>query len=90
MELLTKEAREEIGKLVEEGSAALRREKSQTQKENAVLKRRLQLMESQLKAVRGCGEAGALQSLAQRPSCSVGVQVGHECLGLENGGYLYL
>ncbi|KAJ8359562.1 hypothetical protein SKAU_G00160870 [Synaphobranchus kaupii] len=83
MGLLTKEARERIGKLMEESSAALHLEKSQSEKENEALKRKLQLMESQLSTVRGHREGRALETPANRPSCSVGVQVGDEYRGVE-------
>ncbi|KAJ8248479.1 hypothetical protein GJAV_G00242460 [Gymnothorax javanicus] len=53
------EALEKIGRLVEEGSAALQLERSQSETENQALRRKLQLLESQLKTARARGEGGA-------------------------------
>lgn len=84
MGILTKEAREEICRFVE----ALHLEKTQCQKENEALKRKLQLIESQLRTMRGPWEGGGLESSGKKPSRSVGVQVGDEYRGEKIGGYL--
>ena len=56
MDVLTKTAVAEIAKLVEDGSAALRREMCRSQIENEALKTKLLLMEGEPRAVRGYRE----------------------------------
>ncbi|KAJ8418334.1 hypothetical protein AAFF_G00140430 [Aldrovandia affinis] len=79
MEILTKEALDKIGKLVEEGSAVLHPEMSQSQNEGEALKRTRR--GSDLRTQRGHGEGRVAESSAHKPSRSVGVQVGDEFRG---------
>ncbi|KAG7462587.1 hypothetical protein MATL_G00186350 [Megalops atlanticus] len=76
METLTKEALEKISRLVDQKSASSRLELAQN--ENEALKRKVLLMESELKMVQGHGDGRALESSANKPRRSVGVQVGGE------------
>lgn len=78
METLTKAALADIVKLVDDGAAVLRLEISQTQKINTTLKRKLELMESELRKGRGHGgSCGGCRSF--------GVQVGDESGGTDGG-----
>ncbi|KAJ8332591.1 hypothetical protein SKAU_G00423800 [Synaphobranchus kaupii] len=63
MQVLTKTAVEEITKLVDDGSAALRLEMCRSQRENEALRRKLLLMERELGSVRGYGEGAPDNSL---------------------------
>ncbi|XP_036407289.1 zinc finger and SCAN domain-containing protein 21-like [Megalops cyprinoides] len=66
MEVLVKAAVADISKLVDDGSAVLRLEISQSQKENKLLRRKLQLMEGELRSARQCWmrSAGGRESSA--------------------------
>nr|XP_023670450.1 zinc finger protein 37-like [Paramormyrops kingsleyae] len=75
METLTKAALADIVKLVDDGAAVLRLEISQTQKMNTTLKRKLELMESELRKGRGRGGSCGRRSF--------GVQVGDESGGTD-------
>ncbi|XP_048826875.1 zinc finger and SCAN domain-containing protein 2-like isoform X2 [Brienomyrus brachyistius] len=77
METLTKAALADIVKLVDDGAAVLRLEISQTRKMNTTLKRKLELMESELRKGRGRGGScgGGCRSF--------GVQVGDELGGTD-------
>ncbi|XP_036373245.1 zinc finger protein 112-like [Megalops cyprinoides] len=79
MEVLSKAAVAEITKLVDDGSAVLRLEVCRSQKENAALKRRLQLMEKELRAARGCRDRAQEGSV----NISLEVQVCDESGGAE-------
>ncbi|KAG7462584.1 hypothetical protein MATL_G00186320 [Megalops atlanticus] len=78
MEILVKEALDKIGKLVDEGCAVLRLEMSRSQNENEELKKKLLLMESELKTTRRHGKLRTQEVSADKPSRSVGVQAGAE------------
>ncbi|KAG7458526.1 hypothetical protein MATL_G00221200 [Megalops atlanticus] len=79
MEVLSKAAVAEITKLVDDGSVALRMEVCRSQKENAALKRKLQLMERELRAARGCRDGTQEGSV----NISLEVQVCDEFRGAE-------
>ncbi|XP_023677687.1 uncharacterized protein [Paramormyrops kingsleyae] len=83
MGVLSKAAVAEIIKLVDEGSAVLRLEMRQSQTENEELRRKLRLMETELKIAqqRVMGRTNGC-SLGR---CSVGVQTGDETGALEKG-----
>ncbi|XP_023667944.2 uncharacterized protein [Paramormyrops kingsleyae] len=69
MERLAKEAVKKICCLVNEDSAVLRLEVTQSQNENEALKRKLYLMEEELKAVQRCvdGQPGKQEGLVSSP-----------------------
>ncbi|XP_036403172.1 uncharacterized protein LOC118790371 [Megalops cyprinoides] len=73
MEILVKEALDKIGKLVDHGCAVLRLEMSRSHSENEELKKKLLLMENELK-MRGHGGAITLESSAAGTRRTVGVQ----------------
>ncbi|XP_064193701.1 uncharacterized protein LOC135255873 isoform X6 [Anguilla rostrata] len=63
LEVLAKTAVAEITKLVDDGSSALRLEMCRSQRENEALKRKLLLMERELRTLRGYGEGTPDNSL---------------------------
>ncbi|KPP68822.1 zinc finger protein 177-like, partial [Scleropages formosus] len=79
MATLAKAAVAEISKLADDGFAVLRLEMSRNKKENEGLKRKIELMESELRTAGRHGES----AVASR---SVGVQVGYSLEDYESGG----
>lgn len=71
MEMLAKTAVLEISKLVEESHAVFRREISRRISENQGLKKKCDLLESELKASRRSAQEGHAEGQADRAPCNV-------------------
>ncbi|KAJ8345321.1 hypothetical protein SKAU_G00295140 [Synaphobranchus kaupii] len=84
LEVLAKSAIAEIGQVIDEGTAVLRLEISQSKRENETLKWRLLQMEKELQAER---RGGKIRALARDRIRSVNAQVGEEIRGASSNSY---